>query len=278
MKKSFLIGLLVLVSSMAFAQKSLNSYKYIIIPNQFEFQKSKDSYQINSLIKFLFEREGFSAFFENDQFPKDLALDRCLGLIVDLENISGLLTTKIQMKLRDCNNSIVFLSKEVKSKSKDYKKAYQEVIREAFKEVEDLNYNFNQTENLNNAIVKKDVIVNEIEEVEKVIVLKEEVAKPVVKLNEIERRAFKSIEYNLEGTYNIDNFGKSVISKNENEDEYSVVGGDEHFEFATIYKTSKPTIFIIKWAAFKQPQLVEIDTNGDLNIDTATGKKVYKRI
>lgn len=278
MKKIFLIGLLVLVSSIAFAQKSLNSYKYIIIPNQFEFQKSKDSYQINSLIKFLFEREGFSAFFENDQFPKDLALDRCLGLIVDLENISGLLTTKIQMKLRDCNNSIVFLSKEVKSKSKDYKKAYQEVIREAFKEVEDLNYNFNQTENLNNAIVKKDVIVNEIEEVEKVIVLKEEVAKPVVKLNEIERRAFKSIEYNLEGTYNIDNFGKSVISKNENEDEYSVVGGDEHFEFATIYKTSKPTIFIIKWAAFKQPQLVEIDTNGDLNIDTATGKKVYKRI
>ena len=282
MKKSFLVGLLVIVSSLSFAQKSLNSYKYIIVPNQFEFQKSIDSYQLNSLTKFLFEREGFITLFENEQFPKDLALNRCLGLKVDLKNTSGLLTTKMIMNLRDCNNSIVFSSKEVKSKSKDYKKAYQEAIRMAFEDVEELNYNYNANLNKeNNNVVQKKEIITEKEEISGVVIEVEELQEVKKVANtkpeeEIERREFKLVEYKLEGVYNIDNWGRSVISKNE--DEYSVAGGDENFEFATIYKTSKPNIFIIKWVAFKQPQLLEINSNGNLSIDTVNGIKTYNRI
>lgn len=289
MKKSFLIGLLAIVSSISFAQKSINSYKYIIVPNQFEFQKSNDSYQLNSLTKFLFEREGFIALFENEQFPKDLALNRCLGLRVDLKNNSSLLSTKMKMDLKDCNNTVVFSSKEVKSKSKDYKKAYQEAIRMAFVDVEELNYAYNANLNEeNNDVVKKNEVLNSEEEI---ITVKEEISDVVLEVEElqevkkvvnpkldeeIERREFMTLEYNLEGTYTFENWGKSVISKNE--DEYSVVGGDENFEFATIYKTSKPTLFIIKWVAFKQPQLLEINSNGNLSVDTSNGVKTFYRI
>ena len=60
--------------------------------------------------------------------------------------------------------------------------------------------------------------------------------------------------------------------------EYSVIGGDENVAFATIYKTSKPNIYIIKWRAFNQPQLVEVDENGNLNVDSVNGKKIYNKI
>lgn len=298
MKKSFLIGLLVVVSSISFAQKNINSYKYIIVPNQFDFQKSKDIYQLNSLTKFLFEREGFIGLFENEQFPMDLASDRCLGLRVDLIDNSSMFTTKLKMNLIDCNNAVVFSSKEVKSKSKDFKTAYQEAIRKAFVDVEDLNYVYSEKTEIvdieesdeiiteEQIEIKKEVesaeVVekNETKQVDKVIEIKEikgEERLIVVKPeDEIERRTFKSVSYNIEGTYSFDNWGKSVISKNE--DEFSVIGGDENFEFATIYKTSKPTIFIIKWAAFKQPQLLEIGSDGNLKVDTTNGIKTYNRI
>jgi hypothetical protein len=304
MKKSFLVGFFVIFSSIIVAQKSINSYKYIIVPKQFEFQKSNDSYQVNSLTKFLFEREGFKVFFENDQFPKDLASDRCLALRVDLKDNSSLFSTKMKMDLIDCNNAVVFSSKEVKSKFKDYKKAYQEAVRKAFKDVEDLNYAYSGSgeivvsdpvevkdvddldviiieEEIENEVIPKEVIeknvskpvdkvidVKEIKGVERVVVVKAE--------DEIEKRVFMPVGFTLEGNYLIDNWGKSTISKKG--DDYSVKGGDENFEFATIYKTSKLNIYIIKWATFKQPQLLEITKEGKLNIDTSNGVKIYNKV
>lgn len=293
-----------MLSTFTFAQKSINSYKYILVPKQFEFQKTEDSYQINSLVKFLFEREGFNVFFENDSYPSDLASDRCLALRVNMKNNSSFLSTKMKMELIDCNNRSVFSSKEVKSKEKDYKKAYQEVVRKSFKDVEALNYTYSGSGKI---VISEPVEVLEAEEVEE-ITLEEEVgnevvekekieknvSKPVDKIidvkeikgveravvvkaeDEIEKRVFKPVVFALEGNYLIDNWGKSSISKKG--DNYSVIGGDEHFEFATIYKTSKPNIYIIKWLAFKQPQLLEITNEGNLNIDTSNGIKIYKKV
>ncbi|SNR64589.1 hypothetical protein [Lutibacter flavus] len=304
MKKSFLLAFFLMLSTFTFAQKSINSYKYILVPKQFEFQKTEDSYQINSLVKFLFEREGFNVFFENDSYPSDLASDRCLALRVNMKNNSSFLSTKMKMELIDCNNRSVFSSKEVKSKEKDYKKAYQEVVRKSFKDVEALNYTYSGSGKI---VISEPVEVLEAEEVEE-ITLEEEVgnevvekekieknvSKPVDKIidvkeikgveravvvkaeDEIEKRVFKPVVFALEGNYLIDNWGKSSISKKG--DNYSVIGGDEHFEFATIYKTSKPNIYIIKWLAFKQPQLLEITNEGNLNIDTSNGIKIYKKV
>ena len=62
MSRIFSISCLILLfsSSVLFAKKGLNSYKYVLVPNQYEFQKSEDQYQINSLTKFLFDKEGFT--------------------------------------------------------------------------------------------------------------------------------------------------------------------------------------------------------------------------
>ncbi len=51
-------------------------------------------------------------------------------------------TTKSIVELRDCSNKIIFSSKEGKSKDKEYKKAYHEAIRNAFKSIQSLKYKY----------------------------------------------------------------------------------------------------------------------------------------
>lgn len=85
MTKSFSISLLLIFSfSILFAQKSINSYKYILVPKQYEFQKSADQYQLNSLTKFLFERAGFTVLFTDESFPVDLSNNRCLLSLIHI--------------------------------------------------------------------------------------------------------------------------------------------------------------------------------------------------
>ena len=144
MNKSILIAFLLIFStSIAFAQKNVNNYKYIIVPKQYEFQKSEDKYQINSLTKFLFERAGFIAYFSTDKFPEELANNGCMALKAIVKNNSGMLSTKLNIELVDCYNNIVFSTSEAKSKEKEYKKAYQAAIRKAFEDIEALNYSYN---------------------------------------------------------------------------------------------------------------------------------------
>ena len=128
--------LLIFSFSTLFAQKSINSYKYVLVPKQFEFQKSSDQYQLNSLTKFLFERAGFTVFFSDESFPADLANNRCLALTASVNNDSNFLNTKLRVDLLDCYNKVVFSSEEGKSKEKEYKAAYHEALRNAFMNIE----------------------------------------------------------------------------------------------------------------------------------------------
>ena len=73
MKKQFLTILtLTLFSFIVFAQKNINNYKYIIVPTTYSFLGEEDKYQLNSLTKFLFNKYGFKAFFQDEEFPNDL--------------------------------------------------------------------------------------------------------------------------------------------------------------------------------------------------------------
>lgn len=290
-KSSLVIFLLILSSTFTFAQKSINDYKYIIIPKQYEFQKSEDAYQINSLTKFLFERAGFTAYFSTDTYPDELANNGCMALKAILKDDSGMFSTTISIDLIDCYNNVVFSTHKAKSKIKDYKKAYHTTIREAFVDIEALNYSYNTTASsvaeVNNTVkaleVKEELpkvteskITEELktDKIETKTTLVDEEIKIKYNLDTVENKNVTSTS--IEGTYLFDTWGKSRISKNDNE--YTVTGGDENVELATIYKTSKSNIYIIKWRAFKQPQLVEVDVYGNLNVDTANGKKVYKKI
>ncbi len=356
MKKSFYLILLLAFSfSTIFAQKSVNAYKYVLVPRQYDFLKSADKYQLNSLTKFLFDKAGFKTLFTDEVYPLELAANSCLALKVVVDNNSGMFSTKLRINLLDCHNIVVYSTKEGRSKEKEYKKAYHEAIRKSFEEIKDLNYSYDGS--LNNdqrEIIIKDGAIQIVEdevkltdelieliaeskaeeekiervEVKKVqekeispvgeivatgVVLKEgisavekeaimvesKIIEPAVvvvakkaekeetqpvkeekkeiekKQNELNSSPDAVKNDSLEGMFIMGNWGTCIISKKENV--FSVIGGDENFEFATIYTTSNPGIYIIKWAAYKQPQLLELDNNGNLKVDTENGVKIYKR-
>ncbi|GLB48818.1 hypothetical protein Y10_11860 [Neptunitalea sp. Y10] len=129
----------VLSSTLLYSQKSVNNYAYVIVPTKFEFLKTADEYQLNSLSKFLFEKYGFTVYMDNE-VPEELLQNPCNGLKADVIDHSGLFTSKLVVTLTDCMGTIVFESKEGKSKDKKYKVAYNEAVREAFEDVEALSY------------------------------------------------------------------------------------------------------------------------------------------
>ena len=123
-KIKFLSVFIFFIAISTFAQKSLNEYKYVIVPEQFQFQKEANSYDLNALSKFLFNKYGFTAFLSTDTYPEDLRMNPCLALTANLEKKSGMLSTSVYFELKDCGNKIIFTSEIAKSKEKDFKAAY----------------------------------------------------------------------------------------------------------------------------------------------------------
>ncbi|WP_272149904.1 hypothetical protein [Tenacibaculum aiptasiae] len=140
MRKIFFVFLLITAS--VFSQNSVNNYKYVIVPVKFDFLKKADQYQTSSLTKFFFNKHGFKAFLSNEELPEDLVKNRCKALIGSINDASGMFNTKSVVELRDCYNNLVYSSKEGKSLLKDYKRAYHEAIRNAFKSFDGLNYKY----------------------------------------------------------------------------------------------------------------------------------------
>ena len=125
------------------AQSSLNNYKYVIVPKKFDFLKEADQYQLNSLTKFLLDKENFTTFFDDEVFPEDLVKDRCLAIEAKVLDDSGLFKTKLTVQLEDCRKNILFTSRQGDSKEKEYQKAYYESLREAFQTFQTINYAYN---------------------------------------------------------------------------------------------------------------------------------------
>ncbi len=143
MKTFYLTFLFLGLTISAQCQKSLSDYSYIIVNDQFEFQDQKDKYQLNSLIKFLYNKHGFHAYF-NKEVPQNVR--RCDGLYADAEGKPGFRVTKVTHIIRDCNGNEVFRSKEGKSGHKEFKNAYYEAAREAFESISVLDVNQNKLE------------------------------------------------------------------------------------------------------------------------------------
>lgn len=143
-----------LISVATFAQKNINKYKFIIVDKQFDYVKQPDKYQTSSLTKFLFNKEGFQAFIEGENLPEEVMINRCLSLKATVIDDSKMLTTKSKIQLKDCFGNVVFTSLEGRSKQKDYKKAYQEAIRNAFESVKGLNYKYKELSSKKGGIVQ----------------------------------------------------------------------------------------------------------------------------
>lgn len=140
MMKRTLLVICMFCGLQAMQAQDLNSYQYVIIPSEFDFQKGTNQFQLNELLKFLFEKEGFEAFLDNEPIPSEFSSNACKGMRARVRNESGLFRTRLYIELKDCNNNEVFVSREGVSREKDFEKAYQEAIRAAFESISELNY------------------------------------------------------------------------------------------------------------------------------------------
>ena len=178
MKKTLLISLAFFALTSVFAQQNLNDYKYIIIPNTFDFLKEADEYRLNSLTKFLFEKYNFEALMENDEvLPSDYSRNNCLGLKADVLKDSNVFKTKLSVQLKNCKNEVIYITSLGESREKSFKVAYNEALRNAFKsfEAEDYSYNPKNAIVVNEAIEVVEEKQVEIEKLkEEIKVLKEE--------------------------------------------------------------------------------------------------------
>jgi hypothetical protein len=120
--------------------KKMSDFKYIIVPNKFDFLKKSNQYQTSSLTKFLLQKKGFHVFLSTDSLPIDLLQNRCLALTAIVSDASGVLIVKNKIVLQDCFGTLVYASKFGKSKEKEYKKAYHEAIRKAYATMTDLKF------------------------------------------------------------------------------------------------------------------------------------------
>ncbi|MGY5848176.1 hypothetical protein ACW6QP_12270 [Salegentibacter sp. HM20] len=141
MKKTLLVLIFLAVGYNATAQ-DLNQYKYVVVPNSFEFSKEENQYQLNALAKFLFEKYGFETLMNNESKPTDLQRDNCLAMYADVKDESGLFVTKMTLILKDCYGKTIFTSKEGRSREKDFEPAWHEALRDAFTSLEEVDYQY----------------------------------------------------------------------------------------------------------------------------------------
>jgi len=160
--KLLIVALLLCIGYNSNAQRNINKYKYVLVPDFYDFLKNEDQYQLNSLTKFLFNKYGFQAYIEGDNYPDGLLPKACNILYADVINDSKFLTTVLRVSLSDCEGNIVYISGKGRSKEKDYKKSYHEALRKAFISIQELNYAYSPEDDTEE--VSKSPITTSIED------------------------------------------------------------------------------------------------------------------
>ena len=179
MKNIILVLFLTMSNIFVFGQeKKVNNYKFIVVPEQFNFLKQKDEYKTSSLTKFLLKKNGFTVVLNSEQYPKDLRDNPCSGLKAFVLDKSSMFKVKVIIELRDCSNKILYTSDEGVSKLKEFKKGFQEAIRNAHASMNDIAYEPFLIETI--AKDKKEIVTVNPVLVEEVKEVKLEVELPVI--------------------------------------------------------------------------------------------------
>lgn len=121
--KKILVIFIVLFSIVSFAQKQA-----IIISSKYDFQKEKNTYNINNMLKAILVSNNYQVYFDDAILPMEIAQNRCNALTGVLVDNSNMFLTKLKFQIKDCQNNLVFETAEVKSKNKDIQTGYIEAI------------------------------------------------------------------------------------------------------------------------------------------------------
>ncbi len=263
--------------------KTVNDYEYVIVPEKFDFLKSPDKYQVNALTDFLFKKNGFNSIYQSP-LPENVKQNPCTALKADVEDNSGLFVTKLKVVLRDCHDQIIFSTKEGRSRSKDYKTAYHESLRDAFTEITALGYQYNGTQQavtLAQAEPEKEVVktMPKSENLPKgEAVVASTIAAPKVSAET------KDIEENsdeLVKSYSNENISFFIMTQGDkkialvNKSQSNTYKKGE--QIAIFTKTSLPNVYRVNWKN-TQGQMVKttgyFDEKGNLNVDIEKDGKI----
>lgn len=144
MRKFFCFITLLAGVTFSVSAQIINEYRYVKVPEKFDFLKEENKHQLNALTAFLFEKYGFEVLYKKE-IPREA--DPCDVLQANVHDKSNIFRAKLYVSLENCRNETVFKSQTGTSPEKDYKTSYHEALREAFASVEKLNYRFVATEN-----------------------------------------------------------------------------------------------------------------------------------
>ncbi|WP_452602160.1 hypothetical protein [Pontimicrobium sp. MEBiC06410] len=230
------------------AQVSLNEYKYVIVPNKFEFLKEADQYRLNSLTQYLFQKNGFIAVMEEGKLPEEIVKNSCLALKADVLSNSGMFKTKLKVELKNCNGEVVYTSLEGTSREKKYAVAYNNAIRAAFNSFKDLNYKYEPNEKtlaMAEAETKKEEEIKRLKEEIKSLKAVEEKVK-VVELvkTEVKKPIEKEVEKEIKKD-NIKTFNKDVLYAQPTNTGFQLVDTTPKVVY-TLYASGQEHIFIVK--------------------------------
>jgi hypothetical protein len=139
----YLLSLLfIAIAFFATAQnEALNSYKYIVVNNQYEFQNEANHYRFNELVAYEFKKRNFTSFRNSEVLPADLNRGDCNALQVKIEK-SGMFKVGFVISLVDCTGNTVFETKKGLGRTKSFDKAYFEAARDAMTSFDEVDYEY----------------------------------------------------------------------------------------------------------------------------------------
>jgi len=143
--KAYALLFFVLFTITGHSQTTINNYKYVLVPDKFDFSKDINQYGLNTTTKLLLEQKGFVAFVGNDGLPPELAANKCNALKAEVVEKRGLFVTNLTLVLKDCQGNIIFKGKEGKSREKEFQTAYDEALRNAFLSLKDVPYKYDSS-------------------------------------------------------------------------------------------------------------------------------------
>jgi hypothetical protein len=143
--KACTLLIFVLFTIAGHSQNTINSYKYVLVPEKFDFSREVNQYGLNTTTKLLLAQKGFVAFVGNEELPATLAANKCNALKAEVVEKKGLFVTNLTLLLKDCQGNIIFKGKEGKSREKEFQTAYDEALRNAFSSLKDVPYKYDST-------------------------------------------------------------------------------------------------------------------------------------
>lgn len=143
--RTYALFICLLFTVAGYSQNTINNYKYVLVPERFDFSREDNQYGLNYTTKVLLEEKGFTAFVGDQGLPQELLANKCNALRAEVVQKKGLFVTNLTLLLKDCQGNVVFKSKEGKSREKEFFPAYNLALRDAFSSLNDVPYKYDST-------------------------------------------------------------------------------------------------------------------------------------